>query len=173
MLKLAGVNVIVMPEGRVSSMQEGQPSSLQPVDFSMDDFEREAGLLEPDEPESTLNRSRDSAKSVESLNTLLMSMPEISIPSPLHNPLPLQCLAASALPMELRREIDGLIAEYALFYEDQDHPELQQARGQEPALLATTPSSDATVTDVTRATMGNAEEADYASAEQVRAPVHV
>ena len=161
-----------MPEGRVSSIQEeGQLSSLQPVDFSMDDFEREAGLLELDEQESTLNRSRDSAKSIESLNTLLMRMPEISIPSPLHNPLPLQCLAASALPKELRREIDGLIAECALFYEDQEHPELQQqVDEQEPASSASTPANDATVTDASRATTGDVEEVDYASAEQVRTP---
>ena len=151
-----------MPEGRVSPMQEGQ-FSLQPVDFSMDDFEREAGLLEVEAEELSLNRSRDSAKSIESLNTLLMSMPEISIPSPVRNPLPLQCLAASALPAELRREIDGLIAEYALFYEDRD-----QTHTQEAASSANTPDSDATVTDLdgARAT-GDAEEADCASAEQV------
>ena len=149
-----------MPEGTVSSMQEGQ-FSLQPVDFSMDDFEREAGLLEAEE--SSLNRSRDSAKSIESLNTLLMSMPEISIPSPVRNPLPLQCLAASALPAELRREIDGLIAEYALFCEDQG-----QTHTQEAASSANTPDSDATVTDLdgARAT-GDAEVADCASAKQV------
>ena len=62
---------------------------------------------------SSLNRSRDSAKSIESLNTLLMSLPEISIPALEHSPLPLQCLAASALPPELRSEIDGVIARYA------------------------------------------------------------
>ena len=149
-----------MPEGRVSSVQEGQ------LDFSMDDFEREAGLLEAEE--SILNKSRDSAKSIESLNTLLMSMPEISIPSPVRNPLPLQCLAASALPAGLRREIDGLIAEYALFYEDQD-----QTHAQEAASSANTPDSDATVTDLDdgRAT-GDAVEVDCASAEQVSITVH-
>ena len=129
----------------------------------MDDFEREAGLLLEPAEEWSLNRSRDSAKSIESLNTLLMSMPEISIPSPVRNPLPLQCLAASALPAELRREIDGLIAECALFCEDQD-----QAPAQEAASSAHTPDSDATVTDLDGSrTTGDAEEVDCASAEQV------
>lgn len=162
LLKLAGIHELAMPEGTVSSMQEGQ-LSLQPVDFSMDDFEREAGLLLEPAEEWSLNRSRDSAKSIESLNTLLMSMPEISIPSPVRNPLPLQCLAASALPAELRREIDGLIAECALFCEDQD-----QAPAQEAASSAHTPDSDATVTDLDGSrTTGDAEEVDCASAEQV------
>ena len=76
-------------------------------DFDVDPETAEEGLVE-----SSLNRSRDSAKSIESLNTLLMRMPEIYIPTLVHNPLPLQCLAASALPPELRREIDGVIAEY-------------------------------------------------------------
>lgn len=157
-----------MPEGGTSSIQEAQ-FSLQPVDFSMDDFEREAGLLlEPEPEESSLNRSRDSAKSIESLNTLLMRMPDISIPSPVHNPLPLQCLAANALPMELRREIDGLIAECSLFCENQD-----QAHAQVAASSVNTSDSDATVTDVdgSRATV-DAEEVDSASAEQVSAELH-
>jgi hypothetical protein len=157
-----------MPEGGASYIQEAQ-FSLQPVDFSMDDFEREAGLLlEPEPEESSLNRSRDSAKSIESLNTLLMRMPDISIPSPVHNPLPLQCLAANALPMELRREIDGLIAECSLFCEDQN-----QAHTQVAASSVNTSDSDATVTDVdgSRAT-GDAEEVDCASAEQVSAELH-
>ena len=156
-----------MPEGSASSMQNPQ-FSLQPVDFSMDDFEREAGLLlEPDHEleESSLNRSRDSAKSIESLNTLLMRMPEISIPSPVRNPLPLQCLAASALPMELRREIDGLIAECALSCEQQDQARVQVAA----ASSVNIPDSDATVLtdlDGSRATR-DAEEEGYASAELV------
>jgi len=50
--------------------------------------------------------------SVESLNSLLSKMPEISIPSTLYNPLPLQCLAVNALPNGVKREIDGVIAEY-------------------------------------------------------------
>ena len=150
-----------MPEGRASFIQDR--STLQPMDLPMDEFEADpceaAGLLE-----SSLNRSRDLAKSIESLNTLLMSMPEISIPNLVHNPLPLQCLAASALPVELRREIDGLIAEYALFCEDYQ----QQGSCKEPASTAATPVSDATVTDVTRATE-DVEEVDFATAEQVSA----
>lgn len=53
------------------------------------------------------------AMSVESLNTLLTRLPEISIPLTLYNPLPLQCLAANALPDTVRNEIDGVIAQYS------------------------------------------------------------
>lgn len=102
-----------MPESRESLTQENR-LSLESMDLPSDDYLH----CEPEYPEdfgeSRLNMSRDSAKSIESLNTLLMSMPEISIPPPVHNPLPLQCLAASALPAELKREIDVVIAEYAL-----------------------------------------------------------
>ena len=55
----------------------------------------------------------DRTMSVESLNTLLSKLPEISIPPTLYNPLPLQCLAASALPEGVRAEIDGVIAQFS------------------------------------------------------------
>ena len=100
-----------MPEGR-PSLQESQLSSLS-MDSSVDYNELVSTFEESFAESRPLSKSRDSAKSVESLNTLLMSMPEISIPPLIHNPLPLQCLAANALPTELRREIDGVIAEYS------------------------------------------------------------
>lgn len=37
--------------------------------------------------------------------------PDIIIPPPVFSPLPLQCLAAEALPDRLKREIEGVIAE--------------------------------------------------------------
>ena len=38
-------------------------------------------------------------------------LPEICIPPPLISPLPLQCLAADALPETVKREIEYVIAE--------------------------------------------------------------
>lgn len=52
-------------------------------------------------------------KSTESLNTLLNSLPDVVIPEPLCNPLPLQCLAASALPRAIREEIDRVLDLYS------------------------------------------------------------
>ena len=54
-----------------------------------------------------------STKSTESLNSLLKSLPEVVIPETLHNPLPLQCLAASALPEAVREEIDRVLDRYS------------------------------------------------------------
>ncbi len=39
--------------------------------------------------------------------------PDIIIPPPLFSPLPLQCLAADALPDAVKREIEIIVAEYA------------------------------------------------------------
>ena len=41
-----------------------------------------------------------------------LSLPDIVIPAPLHNPLPLQCLAADALPEQVKEEIDRITAHY-------------------------------------------------------------
>lgn len=54
-----------------------------------------------------------STKSTESLNTLLSSLPEVIIPETLYNPLPLQCLAAGALPEAVREEIDQVLDHYS------------------------------------------------------------
>ena len=105
-----------MPESSTSPTQENrlsQQSMDMPMERHDDDLSSSDNVLCLDSP-GHMNTSLNSAKSVESLNTLLMSMPEISIPSPVYNPLPLQCLAVSALPAQLREEIDGVIAEYAL-----------------------------------------------------------
>ena len=64
------------------------------------------------EGSGTMEKS-DRTMSVESLNTLLGKLPEISIPPTLYNPLPLQCLAANALPDGVKAEIDGVIAQYS------------------------------------------------------------
>ncbi len=58
-----------------------------------------------------LSRS-DRTMSVESLNTILSKLPEISIPPTVCNPLPLQCIAANALPENVKAEIDCVIAQY-------------------------------------------------------------
>ena len=57
------------------------------------------------------NDGLTASKSVESLTTLLTCMPDIVIPEPLYNPLPLQCLAANALPEAVCREIDQVLRE--------------------------------------------------------------
>ena len=44
---------------------------------------------------------------------VLETLPEICIPAPLLTPLPLQCLAASALPDGVRREIESVTASVA------------------------------------------------------------
>jgi len=43
----------------------------------------------------------------------LPDIPEITIPPPLFNPLPLQCLAANALPDEVKSEIESVITLYS------------------------------------------------------------
>lgn len=109
-----------MPESVASSTQENrlsQQSMDMPMERQDDDLSCSTDthdVLCPESPGHCHNASLNSAKSVESLNTLLMSMPEISIPALVYNPLPLQCLAVSALPDQLRREIDDVIAAYAV-----------------------------------------------------------
>ena len=56
-----------------------------------------------------LGTSKGKSESISSLPDI----PDIFIPLPLFNPLPLQCLAANALPDELKSEIDGVIALYS------------------------------------------------------------
>lgn len=41
----------------------------------------------------------------------LDTIPDIIVPPPLYNPLPLQCLAASALPDEVKMEIEEVISQ--------------------------------------------------------------
>lgn len=65
------------------------------------------------EPSSPHKHPLKSTKSTESLNSLLRSLPEVVIPETLHNPLPLQCLAASALPEAVREEIDRVLDHYS------------------------------------------------------------
>ena len=52
--------------------------------------------------------------SAESLTSLLTQIPDIVIPEPVHNPLPLQCLAVTALPEAIREEIDRVLDEYSV-----------------------------------------------------------
>ena len=46
---------------------------------------------------------------------------EILVPTLLYNPLPLQCLAADALPIQIKEEIDQITSEYG----DMDSEQLQ------------------------------------------------
>ena len=59
-----------------------------------------------------LGTSKGKLAKAESISSL-PDIPDIFIPLPLFNPLPLQCLAANALPDELKSEIDGVIALYS------------------------------------------------------------
>ena len=96
-----------MPEGTHYYLRSTSYFTAMDLPFdSFDTIAEESFSLEP------LDKSAR-AMSVESLNTLLARLPEISIPPTLHNPLPLQCLAASALPDNVRNEIDGVIAQYS------------------------------------------------------------
>ena len=51
-------------------------------------------------------------RSTESLDSLDL-LPDIVIPPLLRDPLPLQCLAASALPKQLREELDSIVEQYS------------------------------------------------------------
>ena len=46
------------------------------------------------------------------LDISISDLPEVSIPPPLSSPLPLQCLAANALPDQTKKEIESVIAEF-------------------------------------------------------------
>lgn len=46
--------------------------------------------------------------------TSLDTIPDIVIPLPLYNPLPLQCLAANALPEEVKMEIEEVVSQCCL-----------------------------------------------------------
>lgn len=59
-----------------------------------------------------LETSKEQLAKAESMSSL-PDIPDIFIPLPLFNPLPLQCLAANALPDELKSEIDSVIALYS------------------------------------------------------------
>ena len=61
---------------------------------------------------AALETSKGKLAKAESISSL-PDIPDIFIPLPLFNPLPLQCLAANALPDELKSEIDGVIALYS------------------------------------------------------------
>lgn len=88
-----------MPEGRGKLIRNpSYPLAIMqsPIQF---DVIREETIPE-------LERSTDSLDD-------LFNLPEIIIPPPLFDPLPLQCIAWQALPEEERREIDSVVALYA------------------------------------------------------------
>ena len=68
----------------------------------------------PGDRDSYYNCQLRATKSTESLNTLLSRLPDVVIPDPVFNPLPLQCLAASALPESVQQEIDRVLERYSL-----------------------------------------------------------
>lgn len=73
----------------------------------MSNFDADADALDRDQLVNDDDFAGLSAsKSVESLNTLLSYLPDIVIPEPVYNPLPLQCMAANALPEPVRKEIE-------------------------------------------------------------------
>lgn len=51
--------------------------------------------------------------SMESMDMFLNNLPDIYIPDPVYNPLPLQCLAENSLPESVRSEIDSILREFA------------------------------------------------------------
>lgn len=119
-----------MPEGRMAAVLNSYLSPLQhqfPYDVDTDDDSTSGGEdqeeekvffdhnLQQQEEESRFhfNVPGEAAKSTESLNTLLMSLPDIVIPDLVRNPLPLQCLAANALPESIRMDINKVLEEYS------------------------------------------------------------
>ncbi len=98
-----------MPEAQSTQLNDLRNSSCTPDMDSPTDLD--AVSYESAKDAENLCRT-DRTMSVESLNTLLSKLPEISIPATLFNPLPLQCIAANALPKNVRAEIDGVIAQY-------------------------------------------------------------
>ena len=62
-----------------------------------------------------------SSKSLDSLNTLLDKFPDIVIPEPVYNLLPLQCFAASCLPGSVRYEIDTVLREFSVVLKSPSH----------------------------------------------------
>lgn len=69
------------------------------------------------------------SKSVESLNTLLSNLPDIVIPEPVYNPLPLQCLAATSLPDSVRSDIDNILHEFSVTVKSPSHILQQDSSG--------------------------------------------
>lgn len=73
----------------------------------------ECGKLQRVSSSKELNNQLKSTMSTESLSSLLMSLPEVVIPETVYNPLPLQCLAAGALPEAVREDIDRVLNYYS------------------------------------------------------------
>ena len=103
----------VMPEGNMAVINPYFSPAQSPFHLqqrSLDDYSNlgaGADALDRDQPVNDDDFAGLSAsKSVESLDTLLSYLPDIVIPEPLYNPLPLQCLAANALPEAVRIEIE-------------------------------------------------------------------
>ena len=92
-----------MPEGRFV-LNDGLVTSESPLGLEDSCFlpSTAAGL----------ETSKGQLAKAESMSSL-PDIPDIFIPLPLFNPLPLQCLAANALPDELKSEIDSVIALYS------------------------------------------------------------
>lgn len=81
--------------------------------------ETACGLLHS--PSKIKTTREEHAGSAESLTSLLAQLPDIVIPELIQNPLPLQCLAASALPETIREEIDRVLAEYSVMASSPRH----------------------------------------------------
>ena len=83
--------------------RKNMPESLWKPSFppAMDSLQFE---IIPEESSSELEDEDDLS---------LLALPEICIPPPLFTPLPLQCLAASALPDGVKREIESVTASVA------------------------------------------------------------
>ena len=90
-----------MPEGRFV-LNDGLVTSESPLGLEDSCFL----------PSTAAGLETSKLAKAESMSSL-PDIPDIFIPLPLFNPLPLQCLAANALPDELKSEIDSVIALYS------------------------------------------------------------
>lgn len=128
--KMAVVNSFIAPLqppcrhlGYTPAAEEEDISNFRAEGYSCT-CEKQQGFFSNDRE---LEHQLRHTKSTESLSSLLKRLPEVVIPEPLYNPLPLQCLAASALPETVREEIDRVLEHYSAMSSSNSTSHLQSS----------------------------------------------
>ena len=86
------------------------------------------------EMECSLSRKQSLNASTEDICSAL-GLPDIVVPRLLNSPLPLQCLAAEALPEEMKREIQVITNEYVSPQEEQSSETSELELQSEPSCV--------------------------------------
>ena len=86
------------------------------------------------ELDCSLSRKHSSNASTEDICAAL-GLPDIVVPRLVNSPLPLQCLAAEALPDEMKREIQLITDEYVSPQQKQSNEENDQTLQSEPSCV--------------------------------------